>query len=183
MEVFRAEIRHIVLMLKFSEEKQRKYKKQLLEVYRTVQKHSIPNPSEKNNSASYTNQYLKQLKEIYELNKSVRTLLRATLIEHHEQHFVNIKKANESSTTLVVENENLTRESQIDVVKQSFQEKCDLKQESPKSQPKGLDSLTTLTTDVKLSSDGPQVNFENDLISIKFEFLTDTKTSIRMGIG
>lgn len=189
METFQAEMRHIVLTLKLSEEKQRNYKNELVNVYRTVQKHSNSNPFEKNNSTPCTKQLLKQLREIDELNKSVRTLLRVTLMEHRGKNFV--KNANESTATLVAEDKHLTpdpfsiystRESQIDVVRQPTQEKYDVKPKSSKSQPNGLDSsiLTTLTTDVKLSSEGSQVNLKNDLISIEFKLFTDARAITRM---
>lgn len=149
MEVFRADIRNIVLTLKSSEEKQKKYKEELVELYRTVQKYSVPAP--------YTKQLLKNLKEINDLYKSSKKLLLVTLIKNHEQNCMDIKRANESTTTSVVEDEHLnhSRKSQIDVVKQSIREKCGLKQKSSKSQPNSLDNSirTTSIPDMELSSE------------------------------
>lgn len=90
MEIFRTEVRHIVLTLKSNEEKQKKCKEMLTSVFRTIQNDPIVNTITKGYSTSYIRQILSQLKETDEQNKSIRKCLRVTLIKISEQ-----KKKNE----------------------------------------------------------------------------------------
>lgn len=85
MEIFHKEVRHIVLTLKSSEEKQKKCKEKLTNVFRTIQNHRINNTKVNGYFSSYVKQILTELKETDEQNKSIRTCLRVTLIKINEQ--------------------------------------------------------------------------------------------------
>lgn len=93
MEIFRTDVRHVVLMLKLSNEKQQNHKNELEKLYRMIQKQGTI-------FAPYTNQLLKDLKEINESYKSLKKLLLETLIKNHER--MCMKKASGSTTCHVV---------------------------------------------------------------------------------
>lgn len=118
MEIFRTDVRHIVLAIKSSEEKQKRCKEKLENAYRVVQNHTIPNELMKSYFTPHTKQILGELKETDEQNKSLRASLRAILMKISQQKFVNTEKTVENP---IVNKERLSSEnpSQISNIQRS----------------------------------------------------------------
>lgn len=185
MDMFQSKIRHIVLKIKSSEEKQKNCKKILTNVYRTVQ---IYNASMKEYFASYTKIILNQLKETDEQNKLLRTNLRDILVKISE--IANTKRTDEipivnqgglSPQNLLQrsDTQHLHRvEGQIHIISSEYNTKI------REIQAHNFDSMTSnisTTIDTKLTNQESLVNFKKYLIS--FEKFAEEKIINRVGIG
>lgn len=98
MEIFQARVRHIVLTLKSSEEKQKECKEKLTNTFRTLQQYKndpIANKIVKSYSGLYIKNILIQLREADERNKSTRKCLQEILIKIKQHKFENFTKADE----------------------------------------------------------------------------------------
>lgn len=184
MEIFRENIRQIVLKQKSNEEKNKKDKEKFANVLR-LQIHTIAKTSVK--------QILRQLKETDEENKSIRTSLREILVKFHELKFVNkvkpeeipvVDKLRESSRDLS-QISNIQRSHHVGGQIHNIPSKCESNirvREIRANNLGDLASTITTTSNAKLTIRKKSVNFENILIK-KFRKLKGEILIIRLGNG
>lgn len=189
MDIFRTNIRHIVLAIKSSEERQRKCKEELTNVFRMVQKHPNSDASKKISFTLFTKQILSELKETDEKNKALRTNLREILIKICEQKFMNTEKTNEIP---IVSKKRLTSKnpSQISNIQQSHHAERQIhvisskylsNNEIRKIKIRDWTSNISPTTDTNLMDQKASVKLKKCLIT--FSTFTGRRIIIRLGVG
>lgn len=189
MEIFRTDVRHLVLKIKSSEEKQKKCKEKLANIFRTMHYCTIANTSIKNDFSSDTKQILVQLKETDEQNKSLRTILREILVKIREQKFVNTEKIpvvnNKRQSTRdlsLIPNIQRSHHPEGRILPISSKSELNINTREIRGHGAGnLVSTASTTSDVKLKVQEKSVNFENKLTKTFREFKCGNLIS-RLGI-
>lgn len=194
MEIFQTNVRHIVLRIKASEEKQKEFREKLANIYRTVQNHPIPNDSMRSDFTSFTKELLTHLKETDEQNKSLRATLREVLIKIREQKFVKTKK---TAKILSVNEGGLSSENpfKIPYIQRSHQIERQINlissvngtnTQAQRVQIQNFGNLASTTTSTEqtkvFTSQRVSVNFEN-VLTMKFSKFADERTINRMKIS
>lgn len=185
MDMFRTDVRLIVLRIKLSEEKQKKCKKKLESVFRTMQNHSTTNTSEKNKLSFFKiKPVLAELKETDELNNFFKASLREILIKISELKLVDKKKTNEipgvNEGELSSENPLRTPDiQQLHGVRFISVEKRP-NTRTPEIQTRKFGNLAA--SDIKSTVQGEMVTFKNALTIESSKFIVKGNT-IHMNIG
>lgn len=195
MEIFQTDIRHMVLRIKTNEEKHKKCKEELANLYRTMQNNPTSNVSMKSDFNSFTKQVLIKLKETDEQNKTLRVTLREVLIKISEKKFLTPKKTDviPSANMKGLSSENpfqipdIQRSHHAGGHSHHISSEREINTQTQEVQAQDFGDSATATAQPQPQSTGftrqrVLVNFKN-VLNKKFSTFTEKGIIIRMSIG
>lgn len=175
MEDLREYVRKIILVIKSREERQKKKREKLTNVYRTIQKYPVFKTSY---FTSYTKQILSGIKEADGQNKCFKEDLRGLLIKiDNLRRNVGPGTKKDFSPEILV---GIIEKQQKQTISSEYESNIELRKIQTYDTDNLMSTIST-TSDIKLTSRESSINFENSSMT-KFNKFTGKRNNIQMGV-